>query len=377
MPDNILSHDAVVLAQRLVRFPSLNPPGNEEPCIDFLAHLLAGLGFSIETHEFAPGRPSVIARLLGSPGLKPLVFTGHLDVVPVGATDWTFPPFDAVIADGLLHGRGACDMKSGVAAFVTAAARLLASTVSLRRGLVFILTAGEETGCQGAFDLARRNVLGEAELLIVAEPTSNQPVVAHKGSLRVGVTARGRTAHSSMPQEGDSAISKIVSWISRLEAYRFKGKHPLLGTTTAVTTTISGGQNINSVPDIARFTVDFRTLPDDDHESILAWMQELFGPEAQLEVITDFSGFATDPNHPALIPLLTLLSKISGVRPTLMGAPYFTDASALVPGFGHVATVVIGPGHSAQCHKTDEHCPVSEIEDATRIYEGLMRHFCA
>ncbi|TPG53675.1 M20 family peptidase [Roseomonas nepalensis] len=376
MPENIISHDAVALAQRLVRFSSLNPPGDEKPCIEFLAQLLAGMGFSVETHEFAPGRPSVIARLHGLPGLKPLAFTGHLDVVPVGAAKWTFPPFDGVIVDGLLHGRGACDMKSGVAAFVSAAARLLKTGVSLRRGLVFVLTAGEETGCQGAFDLARRNVLGEAELLVVAEPTSNQPVVAHKGSLRVGVTARGRTAHSSMPLEGESAISKIVAWISRLESHRFEKEHPLLGSMTAVTTTISGGQNINSVPDIARFTADFRTLPDDDHGSILVWLQELFGPEAQLEVITDFSGFATDPDHPAIVPLLAILADGSGAPPTPLGAPYFTDASALVHGFGHVAAVVIGPGHPAQCHKTDEHCPMSEIERANGIYEALMRHLC-
>ena len=269
--------DAVRLAQKLIQFPSLYPPGNEKACAEFVAHHLESMGFPVETYEFAPGRPSLVARLGGSFGGEPLAFTGHLDVLPVGAAQWHFPPFDAVLDEGALHGRGSCDMKSGIAAFITAAARLQAEGAVLRRGLIFVITAGEETGCEGAFDQAKRRILGEAELLIVAEPTSNQPVIAHQGSLRDVVTARGRTAHSAMPHEGENAISKVVGWITCIEAHRFEKIHPLLGRTTAVTTTIVGGQNVNSVPDTASFTVDFRTLPDDDHAALLNLLRDLFG----------------------------------------------------------------------------------------------------
>ena len=368
--------DAVTLAQKLVRFPSLNPPGDEKACVDFVAQHLAALGFAVEAFDFAPGRSSLVARLSGSSDLKPLVFTGHLDVVPVGTADWSYPPFEGVVADGMLHGRGSCDMKSGIAAFIAAAARWRAGNAACQRALVFVITAGEETGCQGAFDLARCGVLGEAELLVVAEPTSNCPVIAHKGSLRVAVTAPGRSAHSSMPEEGDNAISKIATWIARLDAHRFERIHPLLSQTTAVTTTVRGGQNINSVPDSAVFTVDFRTLPDDDHAALISMLGRLFGPDARIEVVTDFKGFATAPHDAGIAPLLRILAERLGRPPVLLGAPYFTDASALVPGFGSVPTVVIGPGASAQCHKTDEHCPIGEIEEATAIYEELIRRLC-
>lgn len=368
--------DAVALAQKLVRFPSLNPPGDEKPCIEFVAAHLGQLGFEVATYEFAPGRPTIVARLPGSTNAKPLAFTGHLDVVPIGTAPWTYPPFDAVIADGMLHGRGSCDMKSGIAAFIAAAARLRGESATFRRGLVLVITAGEETGCQGAFDLTRRGALGEAELLIVAEPTSNSPIIAHKGSLRVAISATGKTAHSSMPEEGDNAISKIVAWIAHLDAHRFEKAHPLLGRTTAVTTTIRGGLNINSVPDSAVFTVDFRTLPHDDHAQLVAMLGRLFGPEARIEVVTDFKGFATAPDDVAITPLLDILTERNGRPPSLLGAPYFTDASALVPGFANVPTVVIGPGASAQCHKTDEQCPIADIEAATGIYEDLMRSKC-
>ena len=370
------SMDAVALAQDLVRFPSLNPPGDEKACVEYVGRLLRGLGFSVESFDFAPNRPSLVAKMAGTFPDKPLCFTGHLDVVPIGSAPWRYPPFEGVVADGALHGRGSCDMKSGIAAFIAATADLLKQGIRLRRGLTFVITAGEESGCEGAFDLCRRRVLGEAELLVVAEPTSNRPVIAHKGSLRLAVTARGTTAHSSMPEEGDNAISKAVKWISRLQAHSFDCSHPLLGPTTAVVTTITGGQNINSVPDIARFTIDFRTLPEDSHSGLQRELQTMFGEEAEIQVITDFRGFSTPPDSPALRPLIDLLSRRFGRPPRLHGAPYYTDASALVPGFANAPTVVIGPGQSQQCHKTDEHCPVADIETAKEIYSELIHGMC-
>ncbi|MDB5591877.1 M20 family metallopeptidase [Enterovirga sp.] len=370
-----LSADPVALAQRLVRIPSVNPPGDEAPCADAVAQVLAEFGCVVERYEFAPGRPSLVARLRGTTDQKPLCFTGHVDVVPAGTAPWRYGPFDGVIADGMLHGRGSCDMKSGIAAFLTAAADL-AGRAPLRRGLTFVITSGEETGCQGAFDLARRGVLGPAALLVVAEPTSNQPVLAHKGSLRVAVTARGRTAHSAMPEEGENAISKAVDWIGRVQKLRFEASHPLLGRATAAVTTVTGGHAANAVPDLARFTVDFRTLPEDDHPSRLRELRALLGDEAEIEILTDFGGFATPPDSPAIRPLLDLLTGRLGRPPALLGAAYFTDASALVPGFGDVPTVVIGPGASAQCHKTDEQCAVAEIQAAKEIYGELIRRVC-
>jgi succinyl-diaminopimelate desuccinylase len=373
---NGMTTDSVQLAQKLIRFASLNPPGEEKACADFVADLLSEDGFSIARHEFAPGRPSLVARLAGDAALPPLCFTGHLDVVPLGSAPWRHPPFDAVIADGKLHGRGSSDMKAGIAAFITAALAHRRDGAVFRRGLTFVITAGEETGCEGAFDLARKNALGDCALLIVAEPTSNHPVFAHKGSLRVKVSAKGKTAHSSMPEEGDNAITKITAWMSQLTQHRFAAEHPLLGRSTAAITMVGGGQNINSVPDAAWFTVDFRTLPDHDHAGLLANLAAMFGPQAAIETITDFKGFATLPDEPATAPLMDLLAARLGTRPIPSGAPYFTDASALVPGFNHAPTIVIGPGEAEQCHKTDEYCHVARIIEAFEIYHALIQRMC-
>lgn len=368
---------STTLAQKLIQFPSLNPPGAEKACIEYLAGLLSDGGLTVATFEFAPNRPSLIAKIAGSESDEPLCFTGHVDVVPLGAEIWTTAPFAGSIRNGKLFGRGASDMKAGVAAFVVATLAQVENRTKFRRGVTLVITAGEETGCQGAFHLAQLGVLGSSALLIVAEPSSNSPIIAHKGSLRLSISARGRTAHSSMPELGDNAICKIVEWIRSLNAFQFNvPAHSLLGKTTASVTTIFGGQNINSVPDFAGFTVDFRTIPAHRHSDLLDDVEKLLGTEARIEVVTDFKGFATQPNDRAIEPLIDILSKRSGKRPTLTGAPYFTDASALVPGFNNVATVVIGPGEAAQCHQTDEFCYVDHIEEAFHIYSALIQKMC-
>jgi succinyl-diaminopimelate desuccinylase len=368
--------NCVDLARTLVRFPSLNPPGEEKACADYVANLLEQAGLEVELHEFTPGRPSMVARLRGASDLNPLAFTGHLDVVPLGEKPWSTPPFAAEIRDGKLFGRGSSDMKAGVAAFV-AAVIAQAKRKRLQRGITLVITAGEETGCQGAFHLAEVGALGPAELLIVAEPSSNHPIIAHKGSVRLRISAKGRTAHSSMPELGDNAIYKIAEWIRHVEALSFeRHSHALLGSTTASVTTVFGGQNINSVPDSAAFTVDFRTVPSHDHGELVVQIQRLCGDEASIQVVTDFKGFATAPDNRAIEPLMAVLGDRMGCRPVPAGAPYFTDASALVPGFDEVATVVIGPGEVAQCHQTDEFCYVHRIDEAFEIYSALIRRMC-
>ena len=135
----------------------------------------------------------------------PIAFTGHTDTVPLGAQPWSVPPHEGLVKEGRLWGRGSSDMKSGVAAFVAAALRH-AARLEGTAGVVLYITAGEETGCEGAFALARRGMQGQAGALVVAEPTSNRPLCGHKGALWLKATTRGVTAHGSMPDQGVNAV---------------------------------------------------------------------------------------------------------------------------------------------------------------------------
>ncbi len=322
------------------------------------------------------GHPSLLKRLLPT---APILLSsgGHIDVVPLGDADWSVAPFDAEIVGDKLFGRGASDMKSGFAAAVTATLNQMRKIPNLKRGVTLVIAAGEETGCEGSLHIGREAELEGAELLIVPEPSSNLPVVAHKGSLRLIVTARGKTCHSSMPWIGDNAIDKISRWITDLDGLKFEpDAHPFLGWTTASVTTISGGLNINSVPDEAHFTVDMRVVPGTRHSDIIETLQTLWGEGVEIEVVTELERFHTDPDCPAIAPVLDLLEQRLGYRPKPTSQSYFTDASALVPALDNVPTVVIGPGEAEQCHQTDEYCSVQAIRDSTELYEHIIEGLC-
>ncbi len=136
---------ALELTRALVRFDTINPPGNERPCAEHMGRILEDAGFAVTYHEFAETRTSLVARIGGGTDAKPLCFTGHIDTVPLGAVPWSADPFAADIADGKLYGRGTSDMKSGVAAFVVAAIRL-ARELETGPGVVLVIRRAKQLG---------------------------------------------------------------------------------------------------------------------------------------------------------------------------------------------------------------------------------------
>lgn len=263
-----MSLNAIELAAELIRFDTINPPGQEAACADHLACLLTSAGFQCETVPLDESRPNLVVRIGGGADKPPIAFTGHLDTVPLGAKTWTVPPHTGVIKDSRLWGRGASDMKSGVAAFVVAAMNL-APSLEGTVGVVLYITAGEETGSEGAFALARRGLGGHAGALVVAEPTANRPLCGHKGALWLKATTHGVTAHGSMPEQGVNAVYAAARAVAQLEAFDFNvARHPVMGGPTLNVGTLHGGANINSVPDRAEIGIDIRTIPGMRHGSL-------------------------------------------------------------------------------------------------------------
>jgi len=367
---------AVELTRELIRFKTVNPPGDEQACAGHLARILEGAGFTIELIPFGEGRAQLLARSAGSSDAPPLCFTGHLDTVPLGAQPWSVDPFAGEIRDGKLYGRGSSDMKSGVAAFVAAAAEF-AGRWAGRPGVLLVITAGEETGCDGAVDLARRGGLGRAGALVVAEPTGNHPLVGHKGALWLSAQTRGVTAHGSMPEKGVNAIYAAARAVTKLEQFDFNvARHPVMGPPTLNVGTISGGLNINSVPDRAVIGVDLRTIPGQRHAALKEQLASYLGPEVTLEAIMDAESVWTDPDDPWMRQVFAVVQEITGMAAPVATAPYFTDASALTPALGAPPTVIVGPGELALAHQTDEYCFVDRIEQAADIYRALIRRWC-
>ncbi len=370
--------NAVELTRRLVRFNTVNPPGNERECNHYLGDLLQAAGFSVAYHEFADSRTTLIARLAGRRGKKPLCFTGHVDVVPLGARPWKVEPFGAEMSSGKLFGRGSSDTKSGVAAFVAAALEM-GKDLERGPGVVMVITAGEETGSAGAFQVAALGAaaLGEAGAIVVAEPTGNRPLAGHKGALWLKARTRGRTAHASIPHEGVNAVYKAARVIAKLERYGFDAPaHPAMGSPTLNVGTVSGGLNVNSVPDFAEVGIDIRIPLGMDHAQLRSKLADYLTPELdELETTLDMAGVATDPGHPWVQEICEIMESLLGRRPEPALAPYFTDAGALTPAYGGVPTVILGPGEIEMAHQTDEYCHVSKIEQAFEAYRMIIQRW--
>jgi succinyl-diaminopimelate desuccinylase len=368
--------DAVELTRTLIAFDSRNPPGDERACAGHLAALLGDHGFEVEIHDFAPKRSSVVARRGDPEAGPPLCLTGHLDTVPLGVAEWSVDPFAGEIREGRLYGRGASDMKSGVAAIVAAACHLV-DGLEGNPGVTLVLTAGEETGCEGAFDLAARGALGRAGALLVAEPTGNRPKIGHKGALWLKGLARGHTAHGSMPEHGDNALHKAARAVTKLVDFGFNvAPHPHLGRATLNVGTLHGGLNVNSVPDAAELGVDIRTLPGMDHAALREALAGYLGEDlSSLEAFVDLGGVWTDPDDPWIRDSLDLIAPRLTEPPAVEALPFFTDAAALQPAFGGVPTLILGPGETHMAHQTDEYCIVERIPEAVAMIEAIIERW--
>lgn len=370
---NTLS-EPVSLARRLIQFDTRNPGNDEASCISFLAGLLKKEGFSLAEFSFDKNRPSLIAR--SGPGKKPaLCFAGHIDTVPLGEAEWSHDPFGGEIIKGRLFGRGSSDMKSGIAAMVSAACRLK-KTKAKDYELMLIIAAGEESGCQGSYYLAKKaDLMGKAGALIIAEPTNNYPLIGHKGALWLDISFTGKTAHGAMPEKGVNAVYKATEAVQQLQKLTFdEVPNRYLGKPTLNIGYLHGGVNVNSVPDFASVGVDIRTLPETDHKMLLQKISGFLGNEARVKPIVNVSPLWSDPQEPWINIVYKTVAPILGVEPTPRTVAFFTDGPPLKAAFGGVPTIVLGPGSPSLAHQTDEYCLVDEIETATLIYEQIAKH---
>lgn len=372
-----IDRDLVVrLTQDLIRFRSVNPPGDEGPAAEYLAGEMRNLGLDAEAQEVEPGRANVLGRLPGS-GTGHLVLTGHLDVVPPGEQEWEHGPFRADLVDGRIYGRGSADMKGGVAAMVAAMAALKESEFQPEADLILAATCGEEAGMVGAQAFVDRRTLEGSASLIVGEPTGLDVFVGEKGVLWVEVRALGRTAHGSMPWLGVNAVSFLARLIPALEAYPFPYEESaLLGKPTLSVNIMRGGNKTNVVPDVARISVDMRTVPSQNHHEILAQLRDMSTALArecnpdlrvEIEVENDKTPLETDRELPLVTALVEAVTSVRGQAPDVGGVTYGTDAAALTPAFG-IPMVICGPGAPGMAHQPDEWVAIDELVQAGEIY---------
>ncbi len=365
--------NVISLTQKLIAFNTINPPGNEKESAKVIGNLLSTNGFDVEYISFEKNRLHILAEKGVSDDELPIIFSGHLDTVPLGANEWSVHPFNGEIKDGKLFGRGTTDMKGGVAAIVLAAIQAFDEGTP-KGGVKLFITAGEELGCQGAQQLVgSRKKWAGAKGLIIAEPTANIPATGHKGGLYIKVSATGVTAHSSMPELGDNAIYKIARAISKIEKFQFNAENDgLLGLPTINVGRMNGGININSVPDYAEFTIDVRSTTKVNHSEIIKQLKRELGSEMNFEVLVDLKAVSTNENNPFVDVVYRACNVDRDSNEFPKALPYLTDGSVLQSAFKGVPTIILGPGEPQMAHQTDEFIFIDKLKQSVEIYKKII-----
>jgi succinyl-diaminopimelate desuccinylase len=368
--------EVVRICQDLVRIKSLNPPGNERAAAEYVGATLKKSGVQAELVKHSETRASVLARLKGQGKAPALFYNGHLDTVPVGAEKWVHDPFSGEAAEGRVWGRGAADMKGGLAAMMAAMMALAEARIPLPGDLILAATAGEEIDSLGAMEVAKK-VSGEPiQALFIAEPTYNEIYIAEKGVLWVEVETFGKTAHGSMPEKGQNAVTMMVEVIKEFEKLDIPYKpHPILGGFTRSINTISGGVKTNVVPDHCVVTVDMRTVPGQEHSVILRQIETVIHGlsrnaadfKAKVKAINDHPSVETSPTEPVLQRFAAIVGEMTGQKVVFKGANYFSDAVGFLPVL-KATLILFGPGEPGLAHQPNENVEIRKLVEASRIY---------
>ncbi|GHH27970.1 M20 family metallopeptidase [Lentzea cavernae] len=372
--------DVLDLTRELLRIDTINPPGNEREAAEVALAYARSHGLDGDLQPLGDSRANLRLVLRGEGEQAPIMYCGHLDTVPLGTAPWTRPPHAAEVEeDGVLWGRGAVDMKGGLAAMLVGLTTL-ARTGTRPPGDVHLLaTAGEEVDCAGARAARDAGLLEGVGGLVIAEPTDLDLVVAHKGALFLEFVTRGRAAHGSMPDQGVNAITHMTTLLDRLSALDLgSATDPLLGGPTASVGTVQGGSVVNIVPDRCTAQVDLRSVPGVDHAVLLQRIERMLSElaltvpdfDARMTVTGDYAAVGTDPGEPLVRTAREVLAGVLGRPPGTSGVSYFSDASILQPGTG-LPTVLCGPGDPNLAHQTDERVHVDDLRRAAEFFTLL------
>jgi succinyl-diaminopimelate desuccinylase len=381
--------ELVALTRDLVRIPSVirpgDPDGGEAAVADHVHRWFLKEGFPVETDLVAPGRPNVVARL-GDVGARTLLLEGHTDVVTEGdSAAWSHSPFGGDIDGGRIWGRGAADMKGGLAAAMIAAAAIKRSGARLGGRLVVGALVDEEGDMLGARRFAASPLARELTAAIVCEPEQNELCLEQRGVVWARVTLRGRMAHGAMPEAGANpltAVGALLSEAPRLErrlrrlCRRSRYLKPPTVTPTIVRSPLGGVPQANVIPATAEVVLDVRLTPGPDADAVAAEIDRVCraaadavpGVSVEWRPVNGFrSATRVEREEPLVRAMTWAVKAATGRRAVFGGVPGSTDGTILRETLG-IPIVTCGPGHRLIPHQIDEYVEIAELVDAAKIY---------
>ncbi len=395
--------------QSLVRFHSL--PGEEQQAQHFIAGKLQSIGCSVDIlrSDFAElaahpafcddgvsfeNRLSVVGAWPGSGSGRSLILNGHMDVVPTGdAALWKFPPWDAVVEDGKLHGRGACDMKAGLTTAIFAMQALREAGFQPAGNILFESVIGEESGGVGTLTTLVRGY--RADAAIIMEPTRLRACPVHSGALCFRLKVSGRAIHASMKRFGVSAVDKFYALFSAIEALDisrhagyanplFEFKHNIAPISIGK---VASGDWPSTVPDELIADGRFGVFPGesvaDARAALAACIDRVVAADPWLRehrptltwVEGQFEPGETAADEPIVAALGAAHARLLGARPIVQGVPYGSDLR-LFTIHGGIPAVLYGPGDVAFAHTVEEHVELEEVFACTKILASLIVDWC-
>ena len=370
------------LLQQLVSINSINPdlvadgPGEGE-IAGFVANWLTKAGLEVEIDEPEPGRPSVIGNVRGTGGGRSLLLNAHMDTVGVAGME---RPHEPSIIGGRLYGRGAYDMKAGLASIMYAAAN--ARKLNLRGDVIVTAVSDEEYASIGTSSVVKRC---RADAAIVTEPTELDIYIAHKGFVWLEVETMGTAAHGSRPDLGVDAIVKMGKVLTDLEeldrSLRAQPSHRLLKSGSVHASLITGGQELSSYPDHCKLGIERRTIPGETQESVEAEIQGIFDHIARTDPDFKASARTTLVREPFEVPEDELIVQVVrrqatatlGRKPAIGSGAAWMDA-ALLSASG-IPTVIFGPGGEG-AHAVVEWADLDQLEQCSEVLLSVIKEFC-
>jgi len=382
--------ELVDLTRALIRISSVVRPGDADATEAAVARHVEGWltkqGFDLEVQEVAPGRPNVVAWLGEKSGGRSLLLEGHTDVVTEGnPAEWTHPPFGADLVDGRIYGRGAADMKGGLAAAMVAATAIKRGGAALNGRLVVGALVDEEGDMIGAKHLCATAIGRELSAAIICEPEQNELCLEQRGVVWARISIRGRMAHGAMPEAGVNPITALGALLHEVPALerrlrRLCRKSPHLRpptvTPTIARSPVQGVEQSNVIPSSARALLDVRLTPGPDEAAVAREidaacrqaMARCAGSTIEWEPVNGFRlATRVERSEPLVQAMIAGVRQATGRRAVFGGVPGSTDGTILRMQLG-IPIVTCGPGHRLIPHQADEYVEVAELVEAAKIY---------
>ncbi|EAE5855613.1 ArgE/DapE family deacylase [Listeria monocytogenes] len=371
----------IQILKDIVNINSTN--GHEEQVANYLQKLFAEYGIESEKVQYDVDRASLVSEI-GSNDGKVLAFSGHMDVVDAGdVSKWKFPPFEATEHEGKIYGRGATDMKSGLAAMIIAMIELHEEKQKLNGKIRLLATVGEEVGELGAEQLTQKGYADDLDGLIIGEPSGHRIVYAHKGSINYTVKSTGKNAHSSMPEFGVNAIDNLLLFYNEVEKFvkSIDATNEILGDFIHNVTVIDGGNQVNSIPEKAQLQGNIRSIPEMDNETVKQVLVKIINKlnkqeNVNLELIFDYDKqpVFSDKNSDLVHIAKSVASDIVKEEIPLLGISGTTDAAEFTKAKKEFPVIIFGPGNETP-HQVNENVSIENYLEMVDVYKRIATEF--